>query len=1236
MKRLAAVVLALVCAFAALPPARAQTPADSGTSDPAAAAYAAGKDAFARRDFARAVTLLTGALPALEKAGGARAADALVIIAFADEALKDYPGALEAFGRARAAHAAAGNRLAEAADLGYAGALSSSLGRFAEALPPLQASLAIYRDLKNQAGEAAVLIFAGVAEENLARYAEALAAQREALALDRALKNRAGEADALANAGNVLNRLGRYAEAQRSHQEALDIQRDLKNRAGEAGDLTDLGVDLVSLDRYAEALTTLHQALDIHRDLKDGLGQANDLSDIGTALEDEGRYAEALDAHQQALALYRAAPNALGEARELANSGNVYERLGRYDDALAAHRAALEIERAIPSKLGEADELANLALIDFDRAHYEAALAGFEAALAIDRAIGYRLGEARVLGNEGSVRERLGRYAEALDSHRRALDIDRAIGYRLGEANALADIGIVQEDQGAYDDALTAHARALALDRAIGNRAGEAGELGNVGIVEFSLGRFADALATHQQALALDRAIGNVLGEANDLGNIGNALRGLGRFDDALASHRQALALQRRLGNRLGEANAASNIATIEQSLGHYVDARASAADALSAHRAIGNRLGEAADLTDLALADEQAGQYAQALDEAGQAVALATQLGTREGLWRALGTQADAQAHLGRRDAAIAAFDASLDRIEELRAALETSERGTYFGTTLFVYDRYIAYLLDLEAQFPGNGYARKALEVLERKSARVVLEQIGQSAAQHFRGVPASVVTAEAAASASLERAQAALSTLLSSSAPDAAAEASAAKDVAQAKARVAALDAEVRARYPAYAQLRRPQPLVLECRTAPCPTFANFQRSVLEQGELLAIYDLHAGRSGLWLVDREQIRFVPLAGSEILDAAVDRVRAHVSGMVSLLGSASPSRLERAATADLPRFAADAHALYGMLFPAAAVAALARAKRLIVVPSGSLYRLAFESLVDRDPATSARPHYLIEDAAISYVPSASLLGVVRSSYAAKRRGRKPLLALANPAFGAAATPSAARSGVPNVARLQLAATRSAFAPGSAGALSFPALPGTQREADAIRTALGVPPAAVLSGERATRQAVLSLNASDMLETFQYVLFATHAVVPDETLGVSQPAIVLAHPERGDGLLTMADVFGLAFDADFVMLSACNTGLGGATTGDGISGLTRAFLYAGTPALSVTLWEVDDDAAPRLTPAFFGAMHAAKLAPAEALRRAKLGMLASPQARFRHPYAWAPSVIFGDGDRSN
>jgi len=1068
-------------------------------------------------------------------------------------------------------------------------------GRYARALALWKPALERARSGADEALVGSLDFKIGLADYDLSNLDAAVADFRAALSIERALKNRLREAKVLRNVGNAEYGLGRYDEALNSYQQALKIHRALADRLEEANDIGNIGIVEMDAGRYDDALRAYQRSLAVHRELKSRLGEAGDLGNIGIVEYHLGRYGEALRSQQQALTVDRQIGNRLGAASDLANIGIVEEGLGRYDDALRSQQRALTVHRALENRLGEASDLGNIGIVEY----------------------------------------RLGRYDDALRSQQQALIIDRQIGNRLGAASDLGNIGIVEMDAGRYEDALSSYRAALAAHRELGNRLGEAGALGNIGNVENRLGRYDDALSSQQQALSIDRQIENRLGEAGALGNIGLVEMYLGRYDEALSSQRQALAIHRELGNRPGEADDLGNIGNVEQSLGRYDEALRSQQQALTAHRELGNRLGEADDLGNVGALEEVLGRYDDALNAARQAADLDKELLSPEGSWRALHAAAAAEAHLDRREAALADYDAALEQIESLRAGLERTERSGFFSNKLFVYDEYVAYLLDLDRRFPGQGYDRKALEIFERKSARAVLEQVGQSAAQHFRGVPAEVVAAEREADGAAERAQAALSKLLSATQADQIAIASAEQDLAAAKARAATLEASIKAQYPAYHELRHPQPLLARCGQAPCATIAAFQQTVLRPGELLLVYDLLQGQSVLWLIDRDRVQPVPLAPSAGIDKAVARLGTHVAGM--LVPGVSAARRERSAAADLPAFAADSYALYRLLVPEAAAAALGRAKSLIVVPSGSLYRLAFETLVSKDPASTAQPHYLIEDLPVSYVPSASLLAVVRTSYARPSAGRNPLLAFANPTFGAA-EPGQAR-GLSSYAGLQLAAVRSAFRSDSGaaplGETVFPALPGTQVEADAVRAALGAPGASLLWGEAATRQRVLDLNASDALRTYQYVLFATHAVLPSEIEGLTQPAIVLAHPERGDGLLTMADVFGLSLDADFVTLSACSTGVAaGDTSGEGISGLTRAFLYAGTPALSVTLWEVDDAAAPQITPPFFAAMHAGKLSAAQALRRAKLAMIASSQARFRHPYAWGPSVIFGDGDR--
>jgi CHAT domain-containing protein/tetratricopeptide (TPR) repeat protein len=1024
---------------------------------------------------------------------------------------------------------------------------------------------------------------------------DALVSFRKALALHRALGQKARVSGDLSSIGGAEETLGDDAGALASYRAALSLDRAAGDKQNVADDLGAIGKLERLLAQNDAALAHLQEAVALDRELKDQAGEATHRGEMGNVLNELARYSEAIAAQQAAIALHRALKDRAGEAGDLGNLANAEENLGRFDDALALDRQALDIDRALGIKSAEASDLGNIGNAEGDLGRYDDALASHRQALALHREIADQREEAADLLNIGGIQEQLGRYDDALNSLRAALAIYRSAGDRSGEARVLADIGTIDEQLGSYADALAIGSQALALHRTIDDKRDQATDLGDIGNVQIDLGRYADALATYQQSLTIERTIGDRPGEAGNLLNTANAYLFLNRYADGLAAQQQALAI----------------------------------------HRAIDSPLGVASDLANIADAEVVLGRYADAREAAGQAVALSTQLGAAEVRWRSLSGAAYADEHLDRRDDALGEYDAALDAIEALRSGLSGSERGSFFTNKLFVYDEYVAYLVALDAKFPGKGYDRKALEVLERRSARATLEQIGASAARHFRGVDSSVVDDEDNAQSAIDRSEAVRSKLLAAHGIDPSALAAADATVAAAQAQAASLEATIQTRFPAYYALRHPQPLVVQCRQAPCPTLATFQQSVLRKGEVVLIYALLDGGSALWVVGRDRIALYPLPARDAIDASVAKVAAHFAGISSLLESgAGDSRIERSTAADLPGLSADSFALYRMLVPPGAAAAIARATDLVVVPSGSLYRVSFETLVDRDPSADGPPHYVLDDAPVSYIPSASLLAVVRGSYAQPTVGRSPLLAFANPAFGA---PPAQTRGLPSIGGLQLAALRSAFVTRGAAAspLVFPALPGTQTEADAVRGALGAAPDSVIVGADATRARVLALNAAGQLKSFRFLLFATHAVLPGEIHGLSQPAIVLAHPERGDGLLTMSDVFDLSLDADFVALSACNTGVAAAGAGgDSISGLTRAFLFAGTPAISVTLWEVDDAAAPQLTPPFFAGMHAGAASAAQALRRAKLALLQSPQARFRHPYAWGPSVIFGDGDR--
>jgi CHAT domain-containing protein len=198
-----------------------------------------------------------------------------------------------------------------------------------------------------------------------------------------------------------------------------------------------------------------------------------------------------------------------------------------------------------------------------------------------------------------------------------------------------------------------------------------------------------------------------------------------------------------------------------------------------------------------------------------------------------------------------------------------------------------------------------------------------------------------------------------------------------------------------------------------------------------------------------------------------------------------------------------------------------------------------------------------------------------------------------------------------------------------------LPALPETAGELQAVAKALGASPQDdVKLGTAAT---VTSVNQLP-LDQYRVVDFATHGLVAGEVNGLSEPALVLTLPDRptgdDDGLLTASRVAKLKLDADWAVLSACNTAAGDKPGAEGLSGLARAFFYAGARALLVSHWPVDSDAAVRLTTGAFAELTAHPgIGRAEALRRSMKALIADRSSpRNADPAVWAPFVLVGEG----
>jgi len=318
---------------------------------------------------------------------------------------------------------------------------------------------------------------------------------------------------------------------------------------------------------------------------------------------------------------------------------------------------------------------------------------------------------------------------------------------------------------------------------------------------------------------------------------------------------------------------------------------------------------------------------------------------------------------------------------------------------------------------------------------------------------------------------------------------------------------------------------------------------------------------------------------------------------------------------------------------------------KHLLIVPTGALTALPFHLLVTQKPAVSLPDNvhayrdadWLIKRQAISVLPSVVSLKTLRA-FAHEERRKKPMVGFGNPVFDPNVTVAETRAASKTAARSLTSRSYTDFWQGAGVdraklAQALQPLPETADELKVVAEKLGAPASDIHLGRDASETTVKRLPLAD----YGVVYFATHGLVAGDIKGLAEPSPALSLPAQpsdlDDGLLTASEVAQLKLDADWVVLSACNTVAGDKPGAEALSGLARAFFYAGARALLVSHWAVASDAATRLTTSTFAILKAdPKLGRAEALRRAMLAYLNDKSDPYNaNPAFWGPLEIVGD-----
>jgi CHAT domain-containing protein len=599
------------------------------------------------------------------------------------------------------------------------------------------------------------------------------------------------------------------------------------------------------------------------------------------------------------------------------------------------------------------------------------------------------------------------------------------------------------------------------------------------------------------------------------------------------------------------------------------------------------------------------------------RAEVLVQRSGRPDQLIRLRTTSGEVLVKLGRLAAADLKFQEALRISESLRADVTMpDQRASYFAGLFRPFDQYIDFLMERHAKQPDAGFDRRAFDVSERRRARALLDSLRVARADIRQGVEPALLDEEARIRAQLNSAArthfGGVDPLLIRADTDGdpvnVPVGSPKTDLTVLAAELTRIETAIRKRSPRYAELMQPRPLR-----------SHAVQALLDNGTILLNYTLGEERSYLWAISNQSVSSFVLPPRERIE---ELIKTAYAGLSDPAAAEERKGMAVSETEMLARI---------LLGPAAD---LLGNRRIVVVADGALQYLPFSSLPDpRLTAGAGGP--ILSSNEIQFAPSASVVSVLRFDLRDRAKAPGAVAIFADPVFSEDderldgrrdERPASVRSDDESITR-DLLVPRIGEDGDSNSIPHIARLPFSRDEADAIFDSSPVGSSIKAVNFEASRETLASID----LSRYRIVHFATHGLLDSEQPELSGIVLSLVN-EKGEpvnGFLRLNEIYNMKLNADLVVLSACQTALGKEVRGEGLIGLTRGFMYAGSPRVVASLWKVDDVATAQLMKIFYAKMLKENMSPAAALRAAKVAMM--KQKRWSSPYYWAAFELQGE-----
>jgi CHAT domain-containing protein/tetratricopeptide (TPR) repeat protein len=938
---------------------------------------------------------------------------------------------------------------------------------------------------------------------------------------------------------------------------------------------------------------------------------------------------QAILKYQQAIQDWENLENQQEKTKALYLMGETYRWMSKHQEAVEAYQKSLKLAQQTDDHRAEAYAWMQLGHTYMYLDQYQARNAS-QKAYKLWEEQGDKINEATALHNLTSAYDILGEWEQATAYGKQAIALRKEVRDWRGVASSLNILAMICDKLGESQDALKHYAEALGLFNQESNLTSNdkkkvAAILNNIGYVYATLGDTTLALEYFEQSLPKRKEVYDIPGEGSTLLNIGQAYTKLGNFEKALSYYEQAQKTAKLLQSEWGEATCLMYSGQTLALMSKTQEALSQYLIALDSFRKVKDRQAEATVLDEIAAIFTRQGKVQAATEKYNSALTIWRTIRDPHGEAAALYGIAQLERSQGELAKAHDKAKEAIKIVEGLRTkVINQTLRTSYLSSIRDYYNLDLNLLMQLHQIYPTQGLDKEALQISEQGRARSLLESLAEVGKEIREGVAPALLEKSRSLSMQVEAKSQKLIELNRREKSE--------KEIQTTELELQGLisqyknvQEEIRIQSPAYAALTQPQPLSLK----------EIQQQVLDPDTLLLEYALGEERSYLWLVSQTGIESFELPKRSVIeDAANDFYH-----LVRKRGDDSPE--------SIAQFWQQAAKLSRLIL--APVEAKLADKRLLIVAEGALQYVPFSALPlqndklvttlspsknkasKTDGAASSRPTLVLEKHEVIHLPSASVLAVLRRELKQRKQAGNRIAVFADPVYTGEDPRLKGYNAKLRGKDLQtqnrnLERTLRDFMD-SDGRWNLDRLDNSLEEARAIQSLITNNDVMVALDFKASRANVMESDLSNC----RIIHFAMHGLLNSRHPDLSGLVLSLVNEkgETQDGFLRLNDVYNLKLSADLVVLSACETALGNNIRGEGLVGLTRGFMYAGTARVLASLWKVNDQKTAELMGRFYEKLLKEKLPASKALRLAQLEMW--QQNRKNAPYYWAAFILQGE-----